>query len=701
MNARSGLVLRFALVKWACLLVVCVLVARLVQVQVFQHEEHRAAADRQWLQAHAIQPRRGNLYDREGRPLALSVTSCRVGVAGSLVDRPDSLVATLADVLDLDPHRTARLVAAAGQGHVVLSRQAFLSEAQQRRLRRFAAVTIGEQIDRVYPLDGVGASLLGFYREDPDSVVHRTGLELGLDSLLVGRPGRAMRVRSARRGEDHGDVVVEPVRHGPDIVLTIDAGLQELCESRLRDAVDTCRAAAGSVLVLDPRNGDILAAASYPLVETRERPVRDAACWINRNLTEPFEPGSVFKLFTAATLLASGAIDTGTVYDCADSGFGRFHIGEAAGHRYGRLSFMEAFAQSSNVWFARASLNLSREEQYRALCEFGFGRETGVPYPGEQGGILAPPQRWSARSQPTIAIGQEIAITPLQLGLAMATVANGGRLYAPRIYTEVRDPDGTVRARVEPRALRPVLPRGLDVLLREALRRVVREGTGVAVERDWIAIGGKTGTAQKSVPGRGYADGLHTATFAGLLPIDDPQLVIVTVLDEPDWAQRYAAQSAAPLFGAVVDDIRRTTGWLTAADRTCERLTVDANPVALPVPDVMFLQSDRAVRRLQAAGFKVRGAEQEGTVIMQVPAGGSRLAPGAEVQLTVRARQGDQDQACPDVLGLSNREVRALAARLGVPVGVAGAGYVEAQEPAPGAPFDGAGLRVWMAEPWR
>ena len=560
---------------------------------------------------------------------------------------------------------------------------------------------MAQQIGRVYPLDGVGASLLGFFRQDPDSTVHQTGLEFGLDSLLVGTPGRAMRIRSGNPGEDHGDVVAVPVHHGADVVLTVDADLQEICEGRLADAVKASRSKAGSVLVLDPRNGDVVAAASWPLVSTRRNPVADAACWINRNITACYEPGSVMKVFTAASLLASGAVDTSTVFDCADGQFDGFRIREAAGHEYGRLSFMEGFAHSSNVWFARSVANLSPQEQYRSLLDFGFGRGTGVNYPGESDGILAPPATWSGRSQATIAIGQEIAVTPLQLGLAVSAVANGGTLYAPRMYTEVRGVDGELLATNPPRLLRQVLPRGLDQLLRTAMRRVVTDGTGAIVDREWVAIGGKTGTAQKSVPGRGFADGLHTATFVGMLPVTEPRLVIVAVLDEPCWAKHYAAQSAAPLFADVVDDIRRTTGWLTDVDQSCQRIAVTPAPRTAPVPDVMFLSSDGADRRLQRAGFAVRGAAQDGVVVMQVPAGGSCLAPGDTVRLTVRTRGGDTTQICPDLIGLSNREVRALAARLGVELQINGVGYVERQHPAAGSRLTDAGVEVRMANPWR
>jgi stage V sporulation protein D (sporulation-specific penicillin-binding protein) len=387
------------------------------------------------------------------------------------------------------------------------------------------------------------------------------------------------------------------------------------------------------------------------------------------------------------------------VIDCSDHRFGGFEMSEAAGHRFGRTPFMEAFARSSNVWFARAAGNLSPEEHHRALLDLGFGRGTGVEYPAEGDGILAPPQQWSGRSQPTIAIGQEVAATPLQLGLALAAVANGGTLHAPRVWLEARDTAGEVVQTNPVRPLRRVLPAGLDRTLRRALRRVVTEGTGTAADRPWLAIGGKTGTAQKAIPGRGYRDGLYTATFAGIVPVEDPRLVIVAVLDEPPGIYHYASQSAAPLFGEIVDDIRRTTTWLTDLDLASQPIVIPPPTRQVAVPDVLYLGSAHAARRLGHAGLRVAGADREGVVVDQVPAAGSLLASGETVTVTIRARDLTA-QASPDLRGLSNREVQSLAARLGLQVAVEGVGFVADQDPDPGAPVPATGLRVRMAPAW-
>jgi stage V sporulation protein D (sporulation-specific penicillin-binding protein) len=691
---------RFASVRLVALAVGVILSARLVHVQLIQHGQWSDEAQRQWLQTRVVPARRGDIADRHGRPLALTVSSYRVGLSGSLVDDPDALAEALSDVFGEEPAAYRARIDRLGDGYRVLSRQTHLGHAARQRLARFPELNIQEQLGRVYPLDGVGASLLGFCRVDPDSTRHLTGIELGIDDLLAGEPGRARLVRSARRGQDHGEVVIDPARHGLDVSLTIDADLQEICESRLAEAVPATGARSGSVIIVEPGSGDVLAAASWPLVASRRDAVRDAAAWVNRNFTEPYEPGSVFKVFTAAALLNCGAIDTTTVFDCSRGDFGRFEIGEASGHEFGRLAFHAGFALSSNRWFARAVANIAPREHFRSLLDFGFGRGTGIPYPNEQDGTLAAPATWSARSQETIAIGQEVAVTPLQLALAIGAVANGGTLYAPRLVAEVRDHEGQLVRRTEPRPLRQVLAPGVDLVLHEAMRNVVAWGTARDIQRDGLVMAGKTGTAQKAVPGEGYAAGLHTATFAGYLPADDPQLVIVAVIDEPLYRYHYASQSAAPLFGAIVDDVRRTTSWLTDVERHGIVVAGPDRQRRVTVPDVLFLDAGRAAERLQLASLRVAVPVVEGEVVMQVPAAGSLVAPGTAVALTVTAGDVAGPDVCPDLLGLSNRQVRALAARLGIPIEVDGIGYVSSQRPEAGSPLPRTGITVSLEAPW-
>ncbi len=680
------------------------LAGRVVQIQVFQHEHHFRKAQETWSEDKDVYAERGSLFDRSMRPLALSVAAYRVGVATSLLDEnPSGLCVVLGEILERDPASLAKQLRKAGNQHVVVAHSQVLTRDDMMRLQGIKAVTLEDLRARVYPFDGLAASLIGFHRQDHDGD-YSTGLEYSLKSYLAGSPGKARVITTGRLGENLGQVVLEEAIHGQNLVLSLDANLQQICEKQLAEAVAKTGAIGGSVLVLAPDTGDVLAAASWPLMATRQGRHGDLAVWNNRNFTNMYEPGSVFKIFTTSSLLRHGAIDTAMVFDCSNSEFGSFRIRNDDGHTYGNLALMKAFAKSSNIFFARAVGNLRAEELYRDLLDFGFGQDPGFPYPACPNGLLESPGKWSGRSKPTISIGQEVAVTPLQLGLAVCAVANGGTLYSPRLIREVRDDRGRILERIPPRALRQVMAEPLAELLREAMKRVVDHGTGIGAKESWIASGGKTGTAQKSCDGKGYTPGAYIATFSGIVPANNPRLVILTILDEPEGVMHYASLSAVPLFKEIVRDIRSETDYLTnvPGPRTAPmELVKETNLVT--VPDVLHLTLDNAGLRLGTAGLKVAGIEKGGLVVQQVPLPGTRMAMGSVVHLTTGrapAELADQGLLCPDFSGLSNRQINSLAARMGLQVQVSGVGYAVAQFPAPGLSLGGGSVKVKMEKQW-
>ena len=461
-------------------------------------------------------------------------------------------------------------------------------------------MTIEEQCTRIYPRDQVGATLIGYHRGEKS----HCGLEFGLDATLSGTPGKATRLNSGNPLRSLGEVVVTPANDGDGLVLTLDAaaagdlrdaararGRRSSTRSAARCWSSTRRAATSS----PPRAGRCRA--------SRDHPITDVAAWTNRNFSFQYEPGSVFKLFTGAALLGSGAIDTATVIDCANGDFGRFTHPRGGGPRlpppqlHGGLRALQ-----QRLLRARLAAPAARTTSTATCRRFGFGQRTSAPYPTEQSGLLRPPAKWSGRSQPTMAIGQEVSVTPLQLGLAVAAVANGGTLYAPRLVREVRDADGRRVRECPPVALRRVIPEGLATVLRTAMGRVVEAGTGKKAAQDWIDIGGKTGTAQKAIAGRGYSDGKHVATFIALVPWQHPRYVMVTVLDEPPGISHFASQSAAPLCGWIVASVRSSTNLLTDLDQTATPLEDDRRPPTGKVPDVLYLDSGLAVAVARGRG---------------------------------------------------------------------------------------------------
>jgi stage V sporulation protein D (sporulation-specific penicillin-binding protein) len=704
-GARRLGVIRFAVLGCSLLLAV-----RVLWVQVAEHDKWLARANSQWSREVVLDAERGNLYDRQGKPLAVSVTTTQLGVTRRFVKEEKlgigELVADLAAVTGQPAAEIARRIdPAGGDGHVVLGSGLVLKAEQRDRLRRWKSVTLDERCSRYYPTDGMGASVVGFYRQDPTEV-HAMGLELGLEPELAGRPGRAMEMQTAKPGVKLGRVVLENATHGRSLVLTLDAGLQEICEERLREAVTATNAQGGSVLVLDPANGDVLAAASWPLVETRSRAQGDGAVWNNRNFTTAFEPGSLFKIFTGAALLRSGAVDTGTVINCDNNSGVPGRISNDKNRDYGHISFAKAMTVSSNVYFAKAVMRQDDQGFHDALADFGFGQRTLYPYSAQPRGTLHGPGKWHGADKPSMSIGHAISATALQLGMALCAVANGGTLYAPRCVKEVRGRDGGSVEVVQPVALRRVMDPSLAAILRSAMKRVVEEGTGKGTRVDWIESGGKTGTAQKSREGhRGYTPGANIASFGAIVPIDDPRLVVLVVVDEPDRAHHYASQSAVPLYRALLEDIRRCTDLLSdvPGERTGPVLLAD--PLRLVVvPDVLYLNTAHAAERLGSAGLRVAGDARGGTVVGQVPAAGARCEAGTEVTLTIDGRRSavvaTAQDLCPDFTGMSNRQIRSEAARRGLQVILEGVGYARAQDVPPGSPRPEGPIRVTLETTW-
>ncbi len=684
-----------------------ILALRLVQVQVFQHDHYLARALRQWQNQKELPARRGNIYDRHDRSLALSITSWRLGVSGRLLQKqdPDTMAAKMSPLVGQDAAGLADLLrqAKSEREYAVIDGRAVLHRRALYALRQLPGVQLDTLLNRSYPMGGAGASLLGFCNPDTGGRRQMAGLEFALDKKLAGKPGTGL-IYIMGEGEDEtGFQEIVPAQDGHDVKLTIDADLQLIAEQELAAAIDTCHAAGGAVLIVDPRTGDILAAADSPVLVQRSD-AKGPEAWDNFVFTGAYEPGSVFKIFTAASLLDRAALDTFTVYDCDNIQFDRYKIHNSEGHDFGRMSFLNAFVHSSNVYFARTVLALDKREYYEDLTRMGFGVRDSLPYPGRTRGLLRDPRDWSRRTQSTVAIGQEMLATPIQLAMAAAAVANGGMLLAPRLVLEIRDKDGTAVERNEPEVLHRAMTAETAALLRDAMAEVVKRGTGRAAGLEWIECGGKTGTAQKALPGQGYVTGKYMSTFLGLAPAWEPRLVILAMLDEPDYAHHYASQSAAPLFGRIVREIGRSTDWLVGAEAAEHvRLPRHDRSGATPVPDLLYLSAAAAREAVAGAGLNLAGAVGEGVVVAQVPAAGTGCLPGETVTVTVaptRAPAGDDPRLCPDLLGWSNRDVRREAARLGVPLRCEGTGYVGEQTPPPGMPIGPEGIAVKMVERW-
>jgi cell division protein FtsI (penicillin-binding protein 3) len=636
-----------------------VVVGRAVQFQVVERGRWSRIASQTRTQVRHLPARRGTIYDRAGSPLAISQEYYRVGVATWEVEarHADSVTRLLTRGLGM-PTATVRAAFKAirqGRDSAYLYRYRPATASQVEELRRFRGVHLQRVFLRSYPSGSLAGDLIGAMVAD--SGRGRSGLEWALDSLLAGIPGEAGFLRD-RRGtlyESPDRLIREPVG-GHDVWLTLDAELQGIAESALAGTLQDQEADAGDVVLLDPQSGEVLAIASQV---RRPAGARKAGAWV------PAEPGSTIKPFAAAGLLELGrARPTDSVY--AERGEwdlpGRRRPIKDTHPFEGYLTLAQAIQVSSNIATTKFTLRLRPDEHFEVLRRFGFGAPTGIEVPFESQGLLKRPHTWTqAYTQPSMAQGYELEVTPLQLAAAYAAIAHDGWLPELTLIREIRDPQGRVVYRHRPAPVRRAVRAEVAAEVRRFLRQAASDsGTGGRAQLDTYEVIGKTGTARNVVRGA-YAPGSYTASFAGIFPAEDPQLVVVVRIVNPRSGEYYGGLVAAPLTRRMLQEAlaaRRSAidrmklapgGAPDARPRQPPARIEPLSPVVialgpsatgadrkrpvLPVPDVRGTGARQAALVLHRRGYRValRGTGERVTGMS--PAAGDSLMVGSTVTI--------------------------------------------------------------------
>jgi cell division protein FtsI (penicillin-binding protein 3) len=532
---------------------------RLIVLQVFDAGSLDQAAARQRLTVIQLPAMRGRIFDRNLEDLAISVPARSVWADPHLVGSKRHTAAKLAGVLGMPRKQLAQRLASKGR-FVYLSRRIPKSRGDMVQRLNLPGVFVEGAVARRYPSGTVAAQVLGFVDVEGHG---QAGIEQHYDGLLRGQAGKIQLERDPQgRAIPQGRRSLEPAEPGTDLVLTIDQHLQYVTEQALYRAVRQHKAKAGSVVVMSPRTGEVLAMANMPTFDPNRIAASKPAARKNRAIADMFEPGSTNKTITAAAALQHGVVTPKTETIVPDSlplcPEKTFH--DSHSHAPELMTFADIVAKSSNVGTIMAARDLGRDRLYQAEVDFGYGRRSGVDLPGESPGIVRPAKDWYCTDLGTNAIGQGVAVTVLQMASVYATVANNGVLRAPTLLRGTVDARGRV-AKAERRPGRRVLSTRTARSLSRILEGVVKEGgTGTQAAMEEWRVAGKTGTARKPDTVRGgYRPGAYVGSFIGFAPAEKPAVVVAVVIDEPTRGY-YGGSVAAPVFREVTGTALRRLG---------------------------------------------------------------------------------------------------------------------------------------------
>jgi len=535
---------------------------RLIDLSVSRHEQYSELAAQKNSIRQPIYARRGLIFDCNGEVLAENAPTRTVIADGSHIENPAAVAGIAAPFLEMDARELAAKFDPERKyivlKHGIRAETAFdLDRAMKAAGLR--GIYFESDFLRVHPNGPMLAHVLGFLNHERAGV---QGVESSLQDFLAGQDG----FRYIEHDSTGSEIVVyrgqeRAARDGMNVQLTIDMGIQSIVEEELDRAVKELKPQTATVIMVEPRTGAILAMASRPCYESDKISEADPEQMKNRAVIDMVEPGSIFKIVAASAALNEGIYGTQDTIYCEG---GRFAYGgrtlrDHKGH--GNLTIHEILMKSSNIGSAKLALKMGGETYYEYVKRFGFGERTGIELPGEIAGLVNPPARWDKLTITRMPMGQSVAVTPLQMVMAMAVIANGGNLMAPHVVKALTGDDGRVITEFPPTTVRRVINPETASIVNAALADVVSEkGTALLAQVNGFRVGGKTGTAQKVRPEGGYYDDKFIVSFLGYLPVEDPAFVCLVMIDDPKLPPHlnYGGLVSAPIFARIAGRTART-----------------------------------------------------------------------------------------------------------------------------------------------
>ena len=656
------------------LVLLIILIGRLVWIQVLQNDYYGSMALNQRVKDLSLDTNRGNIYDLNGKELAVNTKRKTVIAFPDQIDDPAHVASLLAGVLSIDEVNIKRR----------LEREAFLVYIERKVLNdkykeieemNLPGISYIYEDERLYPQDNLAGQIIGFAGIDNYGL---EGIELSYNNDLEGVPGRTLQEQDAvGRSIPDGIMDYIPPQEGNDIFLTIDEITQFYAERELERAMEKHEISGGSIVVMKPEDGSLLALANKPDFNPNNFNRYTQSNWRNKAVQDSFEPGSIFKIFTAALALEYGYYDMNDYFSDPghiNVGRERIHSWRRGGH--GWQDFRDIFANSSNPGFVKVGLSIEPDEYLAGLRSFNFGNKTGIQFPGEASGILVPGQ-YTDIEQATMSFGHGLTATPIQLATAVSAIANGGYLYEPRIVDRVYNKEESNEEVIEPNKIRQVISEDTAEKVKDLMINAVATGTGSTAGIDGYLVGGKTGTSRHY----GEEDRYDTS-FVGLLPGDNPELLIYIVLYDLEDDNYYASENVVPVFNSLAENLVRH---------------LDISPASQPFPDINIPENNiniddykntepghtEEVLRNKDLNVKLIGKGDE--IQAQTPLPGAIVNEKSTVRLYLDKESFESKKVVvPDLKGLSAFEAEQRAWRFGFKTNGMISGSVNNQDPSPG-----------------
>ncbi|NLY42441.1 MAG: stage V sporulation protein D [Clostridiaceae bacterium] len=669
--------------------------------QIHEGERLQKEAIEQQTRDRIISSRRGTIYDRNGKPLAVSASVDTVSVIPNEIKKAgnaEEVAAKLSEVLGMSYEEVYNKITK-NSAYEFIKRKIEKKEADIIRGYNFKGVYLEEDSKRYYPYGNFASHVIGATGTDNQGLF---GIEAKYDKYLKGMPGRIVAAKDAL-GTDMPYPYERYINaeEGTNVVLTIDEVIQHFVEKHLETAVIENKVQqGGAAIVMDPKTGDILAMAVKPDFDLNNPfEIQDAQAreelekltgeefkkryeielgkmWRNKAVVDSYEPGSTFKIFTSAMGLEENVVKVDDVFTCRGYATVANHNIKCwrSYNPHGTQTFVEGVQNSCNPVFIDVAFRLGSDKFYRYVDAFGFMDKTGIDFDGETAGLFHKKENFNELELATAAFGQGFTVTPLQMVCAVSAVANDGLLLKPRLVKQLTDVDGNVVQTFEPEIVRQVISKETAATLRNILESVVSEGTGGNAYIKGFRVAGKTGTSEKLPRGNGK----YIASFIGFAPADDPKVVCLVILDEPMGESYYGGTIAAPVVGKILDDTLR---YLEVEPKFTEK---ELETMDVIVPELRNMEVKEAQNALKELNLKNKVEGNGNTIIDQTPKPGAKLQGQSTVILYTEGADKVENVVVPDVLGKSVLDSNRIIINAGLNIRITGSGTAIKQEPAAG-----------------